>query len=401
MKDKVIALLVQSVEPGSIAEKAGLQPGDLIYRLRGIYFEKHSAEKQLNNILGHSLKRFTMLYFAASGESRSVIIPRPQSTCEQSQTVYTIAENLLAEIEIYRPSSPIQPLSISYLTTNITSPDVKAKEFLQLPNCEDSDDDDSKDSCQSLADKIKHLSDRIPLLRSALEIAQSIAKKDISQLTEERQQVYQEGLALLEDIKENRWNKEGEDIEKLKIVDRHWRDHKANMLIWEEDMIKAAREYATLSKDWTEDFKDIQNQLVELQQHKQMVAMQKNQQVREQEQIATEQALTAMLERHHAENLTLSPHLTLSLVKNPYAYQSRNVFIQGLYVQHIKGQQALIDVAPTLSPIGNIIQLETSRNLALNLSVVRCVVEVLGTTMILQGGIERTIPNVKEIECLP
>lgn len=81
--------------------------------------------------------------------------------------------------------------------------------------------------------------------------------------------------------------------------------------------------------------------------------------------------------------------------------QSSNVFVEGLYVKHINVNQALIDIAPALSPVGNIIHMETSRNLALDSGSIKCVVEVLGTTTILQGGIERTIPQVKEIECIP
>ena len=76
-RDYVIVLEVGNVTSGSPAERVGLQPGDQIYQVRGIYFKKWCAKKQFETILGHNQKQVTVHYFTPSGSSQSVTLPLP------------------------------------------------------------------------------------------------------------------------------------------------------------------------------------------------------------------------------------------------------------------------------------------------------------------------------------
>lgn len=397
MRNHVFALEVTDVTPGSVAQQGGLQPGDLIYKVRALYFEKRNAKQQFNNILGHSTEQLTMHYFKKSGASHHIIFTRPRSTCELSQLIYTKATHLLGSIELRHPSMPIRPLSISYLTDSTPSPEERAKQLPTPPNCEA----DHDKTCLDLTEEIEALSGKITKLSAALDVARAIAHRDTSELKAEMQETYQKGLDVLDVIQQNRWDDPDGSLKRVNLIEQQWQDHRSNMLKWEEELKVAAKEYLALSEAWEKDLKGIEAKFVDLQYHKQAIAKQQTQQKREQQQEAANQALTELLARHQAENLANSPQHTLALVRNPYAYQARKVFIRGLYIQHIKSQQALIDLAPMLSPIGNIIQMETARNLAVHSGAVQCVVEVLGSTSILQGGIERTVPHVKEVECMP
>lgn len=405
MKDKVIALLVQSVESGSIAEKAGLQPGDLIYRIRGIYFEKHSAKKQLNNILSHSLKRFTMLYFAASGESRSVIIPRPQSICQDHQDLLEKVMSLRTEVETSRLLGSLQLRDFSAWETSILPPSSFAKisDLPAPPSCQSDEHEDYLELCDTLTEDIQGLTAKIPDIQSALEKVKLVYRQDASPLIAEQERIIDEAAKLRNAITLNKWNKDayGSHEQQLKDIHNHWQEYKASLIQREGKLTNATRAYETVVEEWEKNFKKVKIQFANLQLKKQQIAHQEAQKQKTHERNIASQLRTTLIEKHHAVDLTISAQHMVSLVRNPYAYQAGKVFVEGLYVKHIESKQALIDMAPTLSPIGNIIQMETSRNLALDAGVVRCVVEVLGTTMILQGGMERTIPHVKEVECLP
>lgn len=119
--------------------------------------------------------------------------------------------------------------------------------------------------------------------------------------------------------------------------------------------------------------------------------------------VEQEQRLAVFLARHHAVDLSDTPR-AYAFLKNPFAYQGKQVLLYGGYKQHIGPHQAIITIVPEALATPNFVQWDTARNLAERAvsgsPFVRCVVKVLGTVRIQQGLIEREIPHVKEVECL-
>jgi len=110
--------------------------------------------------------------------------------------------------------------------------------------------------------------------------------------------------------------------------------------------------------------------------------------------------LSALLHKHNAQDFS-SLSDALRLYQNPLAYQGKLLYLQGAYHRNIGRTEAIVAILPDRDPSTYVVQWDTIRNLAGEPTpTVRCVVRVLGTTVIHQGLIKREIPSVKEIECL-
>ncbi len=105
--------------------------------------------------------------------------------------------------------------------------------------------------------------------------------------------------------------------------------------------------------------------------------------------------LERFLKRHKATRLTWDK--AGSFVANPFAYVGKNVLLPLVYVKNIGRSQAILQVYSSQG----IVQLDTRRNLAESQGgTIRCIGKVLGTVIVLQGGTEREIPHLREIDCL-
>ncbi|MEX2491986.1 MAG: hypothetical protein WD425_09525 [Nitrospirales bacterium] len=338
MRNHVFALEVADVTPGSVAQQGGLQPGDLIYKVRALYFEKRNAKQQFNNILGHSTEKLTMHYFKKSGASHHIVFTRPRSACELSQLIYKKATHLYRSIELHHRSIPIRPLSISYLTDSMPSPEERAKQLPSPPNCEHGQDK----ACLNLTEAIESLSGKIPKLSSALDAARAIANRDTSALKEEMQEVYKKGLDVLEVIKQDRWDDPAGSLERVNLIEQQWKNHRSNMLKWEEELEAVAKEYQALSEAWEKDLKEIEAKFVDLQYHNQAIAKQQMQQKREQEQEAANQALTErrpekeqtafskLVARHHLTLTSPSQDLTIGMFVGGKEVVGRPAYFQDM-----------------------------------------------------------------------
>ena len=104
-------------------------------------------------------------------------------------------------------------------------------------------------------------------------------------------------------------------------------------------------------------------------------------------------AFVAFLRKYGATDMS-NWNASYKLSVNPFSYQGKRVFLSGQYHKNISRHKAIVTILP------DIVVWQTSRNLADGSPFVRCVVKVLGTTYVLQGGLEREVPHVQEIECL-
>ncbi len=113
-----------------------------------------------------------------------------------------------------------------------------------------------------------------------------------------------------------------------------------------------------------------------------------------------ERPFKELLHRHKAVDMS-SLNDSYKLYVNPFAYQGKRVFLSGGYHKNIGRHEALVAILPDQNPTKYIVVWHTSRNLADGSPFLRCVVKVLGTTSVLQGMMEREVPHVQEIACLP
>lgn len=412
----IFAVKVKSVEASKLGEKYQLQGGDLILKTNSHvmsrpkrpfeehYFKNQNANEQMEGRFHHNVDEFTLSFKRPpSSQIHMVIIRNPRIQCQTYKKLYVFVENLSSEIGRHFTNSRIAPIGSGDFTQYDLSKKLQAQKLPTPPVCQEGGDESFMEKCRSLITQIKDLDGRTPILQTTLDDASAIEDQDAKPLEEDRLKIYAESVDLMRRFKESQWDEEsmGIYLQQIKDLDSRWQELKVALIQYQGKHAKEAREYTALWKAWEEDFKNISKQLNELQIHKQTAARKKEEAERDQVRVAKNQALESMIERHGAKDLTTSPQLTLSLTKNPFAYKDGNVFIQGLYVKNIEEGQALIDLAPLLSLHEYVIQMATNTNLALQQSMTRCVVEVMGTTNILQGGIERQIPHVKEVECLP
>jgi hypothetical protein len=404
LQDALYALPIKDVEKGTLADTVGLKKGDKIFKIRGFFLERTGTKRQMENILNHHNKKISLFYFRDPfPEPRVVTLVKPESICKQYENLYQLASALSHEVNAHSTNARVASLGAEDFTQEDLSQKLQAHDLSDPPTCESNEDAAYLEKCHALITQIQDLGNRTAILQATLDETPVIADQDTTPLEEERLNLAVECGNIMRAIYEDRWKTDRffTHANGLKDLDSRWRTHKAKLIQLQGTHTKEAREYTALWKAWKEDFKNISKQLNELQLHKQTAARKKEEAGREQVRVAKNQAMASLIERHGAKDLTKSPQLTLSLAKNPFAYKDGHVFVQGLYVKNIEDGQALIDLAPALSLHEYVIQMATNTNLALQQSMTQCVVEVMGTTNIMQGGIEREIPHVKEIECLP
>lgn len=394
---------IESVRGGSLADRVGIKVGDYLIQARGLYIKGRFHREQINNLLRTNMKAITLVIARPGVGTMSAKIPRPKPICESYQALATKLDDIKDNIKLSSYQINSQSSISSSWDTHITTPALRAEQVPTFPSCPEELQEDLKSLCAQTTKQIYSLQERIPSLELALAHATELSQRDSSALELRKGDIKEEINRLLPQLEAARWDEPAYQgyLKKVNEIERQWQDHKGDFIQRQSEFVRAAKTYEEQAKAWGFDLKAIHDQLAKIETTKQQLARKVNDEKQKQENVVAAQRLETLLAKYQAEDLTVSTQHTISLVKNPYAYKGKNVFVSGFYLQHIGQNQALVDVMPFFSQIGNIIQIDTSRNFALEKKTVKCVVEVLGMTTILQGGIQRDVSHTKEVECLP
>lgn len=104
-----------------------------------------------------------------------------------------------------------------------------------------------------------------------------------------------------------------------------------------------------------------------------------------------------LIDRYQATDLTANLIDQHQFYQNPWKYQGQQIYFSGTYQQHINPTQAILLVLP-----GKPVVAETAQDLtAWPFSVLGCVGEVLGTSIVQQGIFTREVPHIQIVECAP
>lgn len=108
---------------------------------------------------------------------------------------------------------------------------------------------------------------------------------------------------------------------------------------------------------------------------------------------------SALLNKYRAEDFSALSS-AYRLYQNPFAYKGKTLMVSGSYHKNLSVNEAIVAILPDRNPTRYIVQWDTEQNHAQGKPWLQCIVEVIGTSVVQEGLVERQIPHVKEVECL-
>jgi len=433
----ITTFTILSVVSQSLAQQKGLTAGDKIFAIEGAFAKAyrgsgyHSTADLITEIQASAGYPIVISYFHPSDpQPRQVTLTVPLSLCGKRERLSTqlgrVQDSLSRMATILGPGSEADYQQREQADINDATAQFMVL-FRQLPNCntppfktgeiqgcqETEQIMDALDTERmAIADHHQSLLAANSHMRTALVDETEAMRADIKQLRHDLD-LSRGSPAMMKTI-----------TDRLKGIPEAQESLSQEVVAWEQKRVVRQRETGTRLNQWQGQFMNARAALTKLQSKVQAYARKKQEeeqlrvrqlaeehakerrarqrQREEREQEAREQAkekFKEFLARHQAEDLTRSLVKRLSVTKNPYAYQNKNIYLDGMYVKNIGPTEAIVAISPAFDST-YIIQMDTARNLAANLDTVRCVMKVLGTVTIKQGLTTREIPHLEEVECL-
>jgi hypothetical protein len=408
----ITTFTILSVDTLSLAEQKGLMIGDQVFAIEGEFARAyqgsgyHSTADLIAEIHKSAGHKITMFYFHPDDpQPRQVTLIVPLSPCGKQQWWYT---------QLWQTRDPLSRMASTlgeeseedYERHEQTGTKDAAAQFRdlvrRLPDCTNSPfQTGNVRGCQDLEKTMEMLNSELiaiadnhqsllathSQMRTALRSEMRTIKEDIEQLRSDLD--FNRGSPVTMETVSDLFQSIRETLDTLS----------KKVGAWEKDRVIRQRETREKLDHWHVQFNKARTALTRLQSEARVYTRRKQE---EAQNVARQQAkdkFRELLARHQAEDLTRSLVKRLSITKNPYAYQNKNVYLDGMYLKNLSPTAAIVAISPAFDST-YIIQMDTARNLAETLDTVRCVMKVLDTVMIQQGVIMREIPHVEEVECL-